>query len=262
MKKISSSAFALLLLATALPVSAARPTELSLPTKAIEVSQGVFSLGEERDLKTDSLVEGRVIVHKKSDAKPKDNNLRAPKAPATKCYAVMADGAKWKNVENWTVFPTNSGLSASFLLNNTALNMGKWETAAVANILGNGSQGVGVPSDPYVLDEKNEVSFADLEANTIAVTVVWGVWSGPVFSRRIVAWDQVFNTDYPWSSTGEANKMDYENISSHELGHSMGLSDIYTASCAEVTMYGYGALGETKKRNLETSDKTGINLLY
>ena len=56
--------------------------------------------------------------------------------------------------------------------------------------------------------------------------------------------------------------MDLQNIAVHELGHSFGLADIYSSSCAEVTMYGYSTEGETKKRTLEQPDITGIQKLY
>ncbi len=235
--------------------------ELSLPANAIEVSQGVFSLGKTYDAKIHSFVEGYAIVHKKSDAKG-GNTPSNPRKPSSKCYAVMASGTKWKNTENWSLFPANSNLNDTFLLNKTSEDIGKWELAAQSDILGTGELGTGSPSDPYVLDDKNEVSFGNLDQNTIAVTVVWGIFSGPTFNRQLVAWDQIFNTYYQWSDSGEPGKMDYENISTHELGHSMGLADIYDGSCSDVTMYGYANYGETNKRSLEGADIKGINLLY
>ena len=250
----------------ALPVSATPKADFSLPAQAVEVAPGLYKLGTSYDYDSDSFVEGYAFVHKQGNApstssgQARSSGVRSPKAP--KCYAVMADGAKWKTVENWEVFP-GAGLSGTFLLGNLTSDIATWETAAAnSNILGTGSLGVGPIIDPYTLDDENQVSFGDLDNGTIAITVVWGIWGGPTFNRQIVAWDQIYNTDYPWSASGEAGKMDFWNIAIHELGHSMGLSDIYTASCSEVTMYGYGAYGETKKQTLEPADITGINLLY
>ena len=56
--------------------------------------------------------------------------------------------------------------------------------------------------------------------------------------------------------------MDFESIATHELGHSVGLDDLYTAECAEQTMYGYATEGETKKRSLEAGDIEGVGQLY
>ena len=258
MKKITISVSLLLAMSLVSPAFAAPKKDFKLPPDALEVAPGLYKLGTKFDTQSDSFVEGYAFVHRNSAAKT--GSLKFQRNPI--CYAVMATGAKWKSLEDWTVFPANSGLDSNFLLANTASNIGKWETAAGANILGQGTFGAGVATDPYVLDNKNEVSFGSLDGNTIAVTVVWGFFGGPTFSRSLVAWDQIFNTNYPWSTSGEVNKMDYENISSHELGHAMGLADIYNSSCSDVTMYGYASFGETNKRTLEVADVTGINLLY
>jgi hypothetical protein len=258
MKKISTLLLLLTVLFSTLPAYAAPKKEVSLPPQAVEVSPGLYKLGQAYDAKSDSFVEGYAFVHKKNEAK--SNAARPAKSPL--CYAVLASGAKWKNVEPWEVY-SGAGLDGTFLLNKVAQSIGTWETAAQnSNILGSGTLGLGPITDPYTIDNVNQISFSDLDANTIAVTITWGTWSGPAANRKIVAWDQIYNTDYAWSPSGEANKMDFWNITTHELGHAMGLADIYDSGCASVTMYGYGSDGETSKQTLESADVTGINLLY
>ncbi len=240
------------------PAEAARKTEFSVPAGALEVSPGLYKLGQAYDVKSDSFVEGYAFVHKKNQAK--SNAVKAPKTPI--CYAVMASGAKWKNVEPWEVYP-GAGLEGPFLLDKLTQSIASWETSANnSNILGSGSVGLGSVTDPYIFDDVNQVSFSDLEDDTIAVTITWGTWSGPAANRKIVAWDQIYNTDYLWSASGEGDKMDFWNIATHELGHAMGLADIYNSACSAVTMYGYGAYGETNKQTLDAADISGINLLY
>ena len=56
--------------------------------------------------------------------------------------------------------------------------------------------------------------------------------------------------------------MDLENIATHELGHGLGLGDLYKDACSDVTMFGYSTEGETKKRTLEPADIAGIQELY
>src|SRR6188472_1354780 len=88
----------------AMPVSAAKPTNpgFSLPANAVEVAPNVFSLGTAFDKQSDSFVEGYAIVHKKGNVKA-SANVGGPKG--TKCYGVMADGAKWKTAaEPWQAF--------------------------------------------------------------------------------------------------------------------------------------------------------------
>ena len=60
----------------------------------------------------------------------------------------------------------------------------------------------------------------------------------------------------------ELCKMDFANIATHELGHSVGLDDLYDDKCREQTMHGYADYGETKKRTLEAGDIAGISKLY
>jgi hypothetical protein len=74
--------------------------------------------------------------------------------------------------------------------------------------------------------------------------------------------DIVFNTYYPWSTNGAAGYYDVQNIDTHEMGHCLVLNDLYNNALREMTMYGYAAAGETKKRTLETGDKDGIKYIY
>ena len=69
------------------------------------------------------------------------------------------------------------------------------------------------------------------------------------------------DADFDWG-IAEAGKMDFENIATHELGHAVGLGDLYTSECSEQTMYGYAGYGEIKKRDLEAGDIAGITKLY
>lgn len=74
--------------------------------------------------------------------------------------------------------------------------------------------------------------------------------------------DIEFNTYYPWSTDGDSNAYDVQNIATHELGHCLVLNDLYENYQSEMTMYGYANLGETKKRTLEFGDKDGIIYIY
>ena len=240
----------------------------TIPAHAVEVRPDIFSLGEAYDSASGKMVEGYAIVHKKDNANRPDSTQvksNAAKSPRTaKCYALVASGAKWKTVEDWEVFG-GGGLDGSSLRGILETSIGTWETAAAnTSILGSGSLGTGPITNPNTLDDRNQVSFGDLGAGTIAVTIFWGRFSGPVLNREIIAWDQIYNTDFSWTTdaTLEPSKMDFWNIATHELGHAMGLADIYDSSCSAVTMFGYGTEGETQKRDLTPADITGINLLY
>ncbi len=245
---------------------------VTIPEHAVEITPGVFSLGT--TLKNGNVVEGFAFVHYKENfEKPtgRGENVRA--LPTSSCYKFLATGAKWKSVEPYLVNPVNTkGLNETFVRDDVAFDINKWEDAANGivgdgiskNILGDEVQGIVDGIDLQSPDNKNEIYFADVDyPGAIAVTVIWGVFSGPIQARKLVEWDQVYDdVDFDWSATGEAGKMDFENIATHELGHSVGLNDLYDAKCSEQTMYGYADYGETKKRSLESGDIKGVKTLY
>ncbi|MDO8510412.1 MAG: hypothetical protein Q7S15_02195 [bacterium] len=241
---------------------------VTIPPKAVEVAPNVFSLGTAFDSASDALVEGYAIVHKKKGF-AKGNSARGP--GATSCYGFLAKGSKWKTVEPWVVNPANpSGLSHDFVFSTLGSGIAKWEdvtdgvvNGSGQNVLGNGATTSAVlVADMASPDNLNEVYFDALEDGTIGVTIVWGIFGGPVRERKLVEWDQIYNTLYQWSATGEVDKMDFNNIATHELGHSVGLADLYSGSCLNETMYGYADYGEVNKRDLNSGDIAGMNSLY
>ena len=246
-------------------------TERTLVLPASADQAPVIALGSEPDPEPGAVVEGYAIIHYK---KPNSHKPQHSGGGGTTCYGYFASGAKWKTVEPWVVNPVNNGgLAGDFVSANLGADIAKWEdatdgtigNAAGVDVLGEGSSTVDtLVADQSSPDGVNEVYFADVSSpGAIAVTIVWGVFSGPPFGRYLVEWDQIYDdVDYDWSSAGEAGKMDFENIATHELGHSVGMSDLYTTSCSEETMYGYGANGEIKKRDLNAGDIAGVNKLY
>ncbi|MBS3092630.1 matrixin family metalloprotease [Candidatus Pacearchaeota archaeon] len=243
-----------------------------IPENVVEVAPGVFSLGTAID-SDGSVVEGYAIVHYKN------RNAKPPWAGGgggSTCYGFLASGAKWKNVEPYIVDAANTeGLNESFVKSNIASDINTWEDAAdgvvdsavTKNILGDENlSGLVDGADTSSPDGKNEVYFGSIsESGAIAVTIVWGYFSGPPSTRRLVEWDQVYDqVDFEWTENAllEPSKMDFWNIAIHELGHSFGMNDLYNSECSEETMYGYGTEGETKKRDLNSGDIVGIKKLY
>lgn len=243
-------------------VSAVPNEKLSVPKHAVEIAPGIYHLGQAKD-KDGKIVEGIMIIdYKSGSAKP--SGVGGGKGSPTLCYSFLASGAKWKTQEPWVINPSNNeGLDSTFVFTNTAANIQKWEAAGAGDIFGEGSQTTSALSaDEITPDGVNEVYFGIIDdPNTIAVTIVWGVFSGPVKHRYLSEWDQVFDEDsFDWSSSGEAGKMDFENISTHEIGHAFGMG--HPSSCAEETMYAYASNGEIKKRDLNSGDIAGISALY
>lgn len=231
----------------------------------------VISLGTGIDPATGKVVEGLAIIHYKKDFTHKPNHPGSG-GGATKCFSFLSQGAKWKNVEDYLVDPTNTrGLASGDVSSILSNAIGEWEDAADgtvngilgANILGNEVAGVVDGADSASPDGKNEVYFADVSSSgAIAVTIVWGIFAGPPQGRELVEWDQVYDdVDFDWSVTGAAGKMDLDNIATHEIGHSDGMGHP-DDSCTEETMYRFSSNGEIKKRDLNSGDIAGINQLY
>ena len=110
------------------------------------------------------------------------------------------------------------------------------------------------------LDGTNAVLWKRLGASTIGVTYVWYYTS----TGDVAEVDTAFNSRYPWrvftdggDCSVQYDAYDLQNIATHEIGHWVGLEDLYDTADKDLTMYGFGAGGELKKRSLGTGDVSG-----
>jgi len=203
---------------------------------------------------TNDVIVKRVTIHKeKSFAK---NNAKP--SPTSGCYKLM--GVKWATSSlpvSYAVNPTNSmGLDITDIISNISITSETWDNATPRELFNNY---VSTTSASYgSLDSQNTIVFGNnAGTGVIAVTSTWYIRS----TRQIVEFDMSLETDYTWSLSGEAGKMDVQNIVTHELGHGIGLADLYN-SCTQETMYGYSTFGEISKRSLNSGDKAGLLSLY
>ena len=229
--------------------SGSRP---AVPPGAVEIAPDVYYLGKRNANGVE--VEGIAVVHRaRADRKPGGGGGG--------CFTYLASGAKWLSAEPWSVDASGAPVSGMASLMTT--DVGTWETAAGADIFGNGASDSSYDAVTSDVDERNGAEFGPIaDAGVIAVTYTWGIFGGPPKNRQLVEWDMIFDSDsFSWSTNGAAGAMDFRNIDTHELGHAMGLGHP-SGSCAEETMYAFASLGETKKRDLNAGDVAGINGLY
>jgi len=255
----------------------------SLPPQAVEVASGVFDLGFSSDV--DGVqVRGYAFVHPKKRQRPSHKPGHERGGPGggggggdkggdgSDCFAFIAKGTYWKTIENYIVDPANNDeVSATDIRAYISNAIGSWETALGAQIFGVEVVGEVDGADTVSPDNKNEVLFGTFtDSNTVAVTIVWGVFGGPPFNRRLVEWDMVFNDpDYAWGNAGLTSEtelgntslMDFLNVATHEIGHAAGLGHPSDA-CIEETMFRFTQNGETKRRTLHAGDIAGIQALY
>ena len=183
----------------------------------------------------------------------------------TQCYDFLAKGTYWKELPvSYVVHPDLEAVVSGAMFASAET----WDAETSQELffdvytLDASSTWDGDPGD--VPDGKNELLFGNYASDgVIAVTVVWGYFSGPPQTRKITEFDILFDTDYVWGNADlDSGVMDLANIATHELGHGVGLADIYNSACSTVTMYGYSVEGETNKRSLEPADVKGLQEMY
>jgi hypothetical protein len=114
------------------------------------------------------------------------------------------------------------------------------------------------------MDGVNAIMWKPLRRTTLGITFVWY----SVSSGELVEADTVFNKRRPWAVFANSpecqsspDAYDLQNIATHEFGHWIGLEDLYDDADKDLTMYGFGAGGEVKKRTLGAGDVSGRNQL-
>lgn len=213
----------------------------------------------EWELKTPGL-EKIEFIHRKKGYGKSEETSKAVRSPA--CYKFLTP-TKVK----WTVLPVNyrlnpdnpQGLAENFIRSAISTSAETWDGATSKELMNN-SFTIDHSVAYGVQDYKNALVFGNYSApEVIAVT---SVWYNPA-TKTIVEFDILFDTDWNWGdATVDPAKMDLQNIAVHELGHGVGLADVYENACSAVTMYGYSNYGETDKRTLEQPDITGLRTLY
>jgi len=181
----------------------------------------------------------------------------------TTCYAFLKYGKtllKWKTTPvSYVINPSGTDLSQGFVESAISTAAETWD-AKTSKELFNNVYTVDNEAQWGIADGKNVLTWGDYpQSGVIAVTRYWINTT----TKSIADFDIMFDTDFAWGD-GASNPslMDVQNIATHELGHGIGLSDVYKAPCGEVTMYGYSNYGDISKRTLETPDITGLQTLY
>lgn len=193
------------------------------------------------------------------------------------CYR-FRPGVRWKTNEPWLVNGANaSGIAPSTVLEITARSVARWEAATAGagvgrmfDVLGSGtSTSVPLDIDRASPDGSNELYFASgaIDSNALGITYYWMSLNSNVALRRMIEWDIVISGAYPYGTAGESGRIDLESLLMHELGHVVGMGDIYNdgepfTGCQAVTMFGSLAYGSTAARSLDPRDIEGIYELY
>jgi hypothetical protein len=188
------------------------------------------------------------------------------------CVVPIADGAEWKTVPSYVLNTRNSQqLTALFMQRAVQNGFQRWSCALGDRMvvgplsrIRTDRSGDSINIDVY--DGINEIGIGRIvgRPGTIAMTVLFGTFGGPIAERELIAFKMIFDESNNrfGNATERPNVVDFESIATHECGHVFGLDDVYDAACEDVTMFGTTAAGERKKQTLENSDIEAVRDLY
>ena len=195
-------------------------------------------------------------------AKPEKPGKPAPGTGRIQCDS---SGSIFLNTPEYYLNPLTipSSLTQNFVVDSLVSSTQEWDKHTSNNLfidsptLDNTKYALGKISG-YPIDFENVVVFGDLSSGTIGVTyLTWWTATG-----EIADWDMILNTDYLWGDATLGNYMDLQNILTHELGHSLGLKDLYNRKCSSMTMFGYSGYNDIGKRSLEQDDILSLLKVY
>jgi hypothetical protein len=187
-------------------------------------------------------------------------------------YETFGRGIVWKDTPiDIVIDADNSGLTTAFVSDAIWAGATEWDSHTSTGLFGSYTISTTATWDDTAPDGENEMVFEDYDnSNVIAVCIIWGYFGGPPGMREIIEFDILFNTDFTWGNadtdgdgtSDDDSVMDVQNIACHEIGHGLGLADLYDSGDSEETMYGYASYGEILKRDLYNGDIAGIQSLY
>lgn len=238
---------------------------------------GVYDVPGRADLKL------KVFVYKAKDgdvSEVKGDKVQPVTPPELVCQqTTVADPdsdsviaqAGWKLPASWTYRVNVSSVPATVGADRAGSLIGdsyaSWqEVLGTATIF---SRGADTNKVRQQLDGQNIVTWGRADSSALAVTYTW-YYTDTGMAAEI---DTIMNSKFAWywsdPSTWPENETcayqgvyDAQDILTHELGHTVGLSDEYTGEYVNSTMYGYGATGETKKNTLTLGDIFGAKTIY
>ena len=185
-------------------------------------------------------------------------------------YVLM--GRKWTQTDpQIKMYLTNdanlakAGMSTTSALSAVSAAANTWDDATNQNLFSDsGASLTTAVAGRY--DHINAMSFTPFAVGSTALasTGVWyktqGVTAGQMYP--IVESDITFNLNNKWTTTGESGKIDFQSVALHEMGHTIGLGDLYNkaqfATDTRQVMHYYTGV----KRTLGNGDATGVWKLY
>lgn len=236
--------------------------------------EGTYDVPGRPDMKV------RVFVHNpkgkppKPSPSPSSSPSPTPTPPSSGCVVddppseAKVDPAGWHLPGTWT-YSLNPGSVPSSVGSSSNLEkmatdaFSRWSAAIGGKV--NFVQGLPTTSSRQAYDGKNIIAWGRAPGTALAITYTWYYTS----NNQVAEVDTIMNQKFPWSWVAYSDDVcvnpdtyDAQDILTHELGHWVGLDDMYTADHQNATMYGYGAKGEIKKDTLTNGDIAGTAAIH
>ncbi len=239
-----------------------------LPAESIQVAPDIFMIGKHVKRETGEVLHGFSFITR--EQQQESNKLSKRTDEIAICQTVMATGARWKGSPppNFNVdFVNKVNVSSADFAEAINDAMNEWQRYLPEyDLFGNYDRRLPLRGPSIAApDGVNTIQFGDLskERGVIAVTIVWGIFSGQQQQRRLFEADVILSESFRWSPRSPSpGKMNLKQVLKHELGgHGTGLADTYRSICSAAIMYGYAADGETKD-SLTLYDVNNMRKLY
>ncbi len=206
-------------------------------------------------------LEGRFKMIRVADLKTLDEG---PEIQNVSCVPPIVEGARWRQPFEVIIDPTNSdGISRDLIVNHLWRGANEWESRLSQTVMtGQDTSGCVDGFDNDSPDGKNEVMFGFIEEpSVLAITVLWGIFGGPLNEREILESDIMFNLHFDWgNAAANSNVHGIWNIGSHEFGHKYGMG--HSPGTSSSTMHPTAVAGETKKRDILQCEADALCELY
>lgn len=213
-------------------------------------------------------VKVRVFVHPQGQNRPSHTtssqqlicNLQDPQSLAEVASTLWHLPGSWTYHLNPSSVPSSVG--GTNLPTITSNSFNAWSSATSSKV--NFTRGANTIMNRQSYDGRNIVAFNRISGTALGITYVRYYTSNGL----VVDVDTIMNKKYPWSWSNSSMcadpaSYDAQNILTHEIGHWMGLDDMYDeANYKYASMYGYGSKGEVLKNTLTEGDIDGVNAIY
>jgi hypothetical protein len=171
---------------------------------------------------------------------------------------------------------TPSGLTAASSQSAISAAANTWDDAVAQNIFADGttvkidySKQVPNPFAGSTSDTFSVNGWRNFGNSYLGVTAYWTNGQKVNGYYSLTEADTVYNLDYQWTTdlntAQNTGKLDLQSVAVHELGHSIGMGDLYTLPSSDPRKSDFAQVMnayDAPQRTLGNGDKTGAQVLY